>query len=68
MAHVTTRSLSWDELVQKAWGKDYTAPEIGYEFTRRKFNDRGRPHESDGISAPSVGGSDYADDYADGYA
>jgi hypothetical protein len=39
--------LNWKALVQRAWGKDYTKPDPGYEFTGRKFDDnpRGGPYE-----------------------
>jgi hypothetical protein len=37
-ALVKTRTLSWKELVQKKWGKDWTKPDPGYEFSNgRKF-------------------------------
>lgn len=59
------RDLSWKELVQKAWGKDYTAPEHVYEFSGgRKFYN-GLPDLS-GITLDT--GSLYADNYSDGYA
>jgi len=61
--HISTRTLNWKELVVRSWGKDWTKPEIGYEFTNRKFNDRGRA-----LSSDSHGNSAYADDYADDYA
>jgi hypothetical protein len=65
MAQVTTRILSWQEMVQRTWGADYTAPEVAYEFTRKKFNDQ--PMNLDGVSLnPSE--SLYADDYATDYA
>lgn len=62
---IVTRSLSWKELVQRSWGKEYTAPEVAYEFTRRKFNDRGESLSGDGLT---VSGSLYADFYADDWA
>ncbi len=35
---VQTRHLSLEELVRKAWGKEYTKPDIAYEFSGgRKF-------------------------------
>lgn len=35
---VKTRTLSWKEIAQKAWGKDWTKPDPGYEFSNgRKF-------------------------------
>ncbi len=36
---VRTRTLSWDEICRKAWGKDWTKPDPAYEFTGRKFDD-----------------------------
>jgi len=30
---VQTRQLSWKELCQKAWGKEWTKPDPGYEFS-----------------------------------
>lgn len=37
---VKTRSLSWEEMVRKAWGKDYLKPDTAYEFgNNRKFED-----------------------------
>lgn len=30
---VRFRDLSWKELVQKAWGKDWNKPEKAYEFS-----------------------------------
>lgn len=36
---VRTRTLDWKEIVQRTWGKDWTAPEVAYEFTNKKFND-----------------------------
>jgi hypothetical protein len=65
MAQVTTRILSWQEMVQRTWGADYTAPEIAYEFTRKKFNDQ--PMNLDGVSLVTTD-SLYADSYADEYA
>ena len=38
---VTTRTLSWAEMVRKAWGKEWTKPDPGYEFSNgRKFDDK----------------------------
>lgn len=34
---VKTRELSWKDLVQKAWGKDWNKNEVVYEFGERKF-------------------------------
>lgn len=35
---VKTRDVSWKDLVQKKWGKEYTKPDPGYEFSNgRKF-------------------------------
>ena len=36
---VRTRTLSWEELARKAWGQEWTKPEIAYEFTGRKFEE-----------------------------
>lgn len=30
---VRTRDLSWQELCQKAWGKDFKKPDPSYEFS-----------------------------------
>lgn len=30
---VTTKVISWKELVMKRWGKDYNKPDPGYEFS-----------------------------------
>ena len=30
---VQTRQLSWKELCQKAWGKEWTQPEPAYQFS-----------------------------------
>lgn len=30
---VQTRDLSWEELVRRAWGKDWQTPAVVYEFT-----------------------------------
>jgi hypothetical protein len=27
------RDLKWDELVRKAWGKDWNKPDVAYEFS-----------------------------------
>jgi hypothetical protein len=59
-----TRDLDWREIVQRSWGKEYTAPETAYEFTGHKFVDRTTQFE--GISLDT--GSLYADNYADSYA
>jgi hypothetical protein len=37
--------LSWKELAQKAWGKDWTKPDPGYAFTGKTFDDPKRPQE-----------------------
>lgn len=63
--HVATRNLSWQELVQRSWGKDWTEPDIAYEFTNRTFEDRRAPNRPPVVSAPL---SQYATDYADGYS
>lgn len=65
MSQVKTRDLNWGELCRKAWGKDWTAPEVAYEFTNRKFFDRSM--DFSGISVED-GTSVYADNYSDGYA
>jgi len=37
---VRTRTLSWEELVRKAWGKDFNKQETAYEFSSgRKYED-----------------------------
>lgn len=36
---VRVRTLSWAEVVRKAWGKDWLKPETAYEFPNRKFED-----------------------------
>ena len=33
---VRTRNLSWKEICQKAWGKDWNKPETVYEFSGGK--------------------------------
>jgi len=47
---VQTRDLSWKELVQKAWGKDWTKPAPAYEFTGKTFDDpkNGGPYGNQG--------------------
>lgn len=62
---VRTRSLSWDEICRKAWGKDWTSPTPAYDFTGRRFydhNDGGGVYRGADVSV-----SLYADDYADNY-
>jgi hypothetical protein len=45
---VRTRTLSWRELAMKAWGKDWTKPEVAYEFSGgRKFEDNREPYQQD---------------------
>lgn len=39
---VRVRTLSWAEVVRKAWGKDWNKPDIVYEFSNRKFEERKR--------------------------
>lgn len=39
---VRTRELSYKELVQKAWGKDWKKPEPAYEFHGRTFESTDR--------------------------
>lgn len=35
---VQTRELSWKELCQKSWGRDWNKPDTAYEFSGgRKF-------------------------------
>lgn len=58
-----TRELNWKELVQRSWGKDWNKPDIAYEFTGHTFYDH--PVDWSGIS---IGGSQYADNYADNWA
>lgn len=43
------RNLSWREIVQKAWGKEWTKPEPAYEFTNRTFEEpkEGGPYAQD---------------------
>lgn len=37
---VRTRTLNWDEIVKKSWGKDWTKPDPAYEFSgNRTFDD-----------------------------
>lgn len=40
---VRTRTLSWREIVQKAWGKEWTKPEPAYQFTNRTFDEPKTP-------------------------
>lgn len=61
---MATRNLSFQEIVQRSWGTDYTAPETAYEFTGHKFLDR--TDSLEGITLDT--GSLYADQYADAYA
>jgi hypothetical protein len=35
---VRTRDFDWSQLVRNAWGKDWTKPDPGYEFTNRTFD------------------------------
>lgn len=44
---VRTRDLSWRELVQKAWGKDWNKPDPAYEFPGHTFDDpkQGGPYD-----------------------
>lgn len=46
---VRTRNLDWKEIVQNSWGKDWTKPDPGYEFTNRTFDDpkNGGPYGDD---------------------
>lgn len=49
---VQTRQLSWKELCQKAWGKDWANPDPSYEFSGgRSFEStdsrQGGPYEPD---------------------
>lgn len=37
---VRTRTLSWEEIVRKSWGKEWNKPEVVYEFSS------GRKYES----------------------
>lgn len=48
---VQTRDLSWEEMVRRAWGKDWQKPAVVYEFTG------GAKREE-----PSDGGGVYSDD------
>lgn len=34
---VRTRELSWAEMCQRSWGKEWTKPEVVYEFGERKY-------------------------------
>jgi hypothetical protein len=34
---VRTRTLSWEEICQRTWGKDWNKPEVVYEFGQRKY-------------------------------
>lgn len=36
---VKTRTLSWLEFAQRAWGKDWKKQEVVYEFTNREFTE-----------------------------
>lgn len=47
---VRTRTLSWEEICRKAWGKEWTKPDIAYEFSGRKFEDPkvGGPYNTEG--------------------
>lgn len=40
---VRTRNLSWREIAQKAWGKEWNKPEPAYEFSGRKFDEPKTP-------------------------
>lgn len=39
---VRTRELSYKELVQKTWGKDWKKPDPAYEFSGRTFESTDR--------------------------
>lgn len=39
---VRTRTLSWEEMVRKAWGKDWNKPDPAYEFNGRVFESTDR--------------------------
>lgn len=39
---VRTRELSWREMCQKSWGKDWDEPEVAYEFHGREFKSTDR--------------------------
>ena len=49
LVHTSTRS--WADLVRKAWGKEYTKPDVVYEFSGgRKFEStdaNGGPYEAE---------------------
>lgn len=47
---VRTRTLSWREIAQKAWGKEWNKPEPAYQFSGgRTFDDpkNGGPYRQD---------------------
>lgn len=36
---VQFRTLSWEEIVKKAWGKEWNKPDVAYEFSSgRKYD------------------------------
>jgi hypothetical protein len=61
-----TRQLSWLEVSQRAWGKEWGDQETAYEFNGRKFIEpRARTAP---VEEVVEGASLYADNYADNYA
>lgn len=44
---VTTRTLNWSEMVQRAWGSEFHAPDHGvYEFSNGRRFDSTDPYET----------------------
>lgn len=43
---VRTRTLSWDEMVKRAWGDEWAKPDVAYEFSTTKAGGMRQFHDN----------------------